>query len=314
MHRNFLSFIKLLTLGLFLSGAVALAQEPDFAQSSDRVVVVSDQGASITEQELAYIISKWPPDMQQAAANSKGERLELLNASLASRKMAAEVDGLAIPSAADEAYWKLQTSIVNAKRNYLLQRHLSTLELPDMDKLARERYETDKRKYALVPEKRLTSHILFRCVAGECDRDELRPKAQEVLEQLRAGADFESMVEEYSEDPGSKARGGRFDRWMQLGELGVEPHYSGGAFEIESKGDYSDLVDTRFGLHIIRLDDMQEEHFEPYENVREDIIKDLVAEYRKLALKEFQAQFQISDDAYINGDVVDGLLTPYKGK
>ena len=38
---------------------------------------------------------------------------------------------------------------------------------------------------------------------------------------LRAGADFEEMVLAHSNDPGSKTKKGKFDKWMQMGEVGV---------------------------------------------------------------------------------------------
>ncbi len=80
-----------------------------------------------------------------------------------------------------------------------------------MTALAAERYQTEKDKYALVPEERYSSHILLLCEPGVCDRDARRVEAQKILDELKAGADFRELAGKYSEDPGSKDEGGQFD-------------------------------------------------------------------------------------------------------
>lgn len=299
-----LRYLIVLIFSQFLVSSVALAE-----------VAVSDGGVSISEEELQKIVANWTPEMRKAAAADEGERLELINSALVARKMAAEIDALTPEEDGDE-YWRYQGKLLSFKSKYRVERFLKTLEYPDMEDLAKERYETEKDKYAKVPEKRLSSHIFFKCIAGspDCDRAPFREKAAELLEELRNGADFEAMVQEYSEDPGSKTKKGLFNRWLEISQVGVEPNYSGGVFSIDEVDSYSDVVETRFGVHIIRLDDIEPSHYLPYEEVREKIIADLEKEYRQLSLKEFQSKYLISDDAYINGNVVDKLLTPHKPK
>lgn len=296
MCRSILAFV----LALVFAPAISFAE-----------TVVSDQGVEISEEEIRQIISRWPPEMRKAAANDDGERLELLNSALANRKMAADLNAMT-PEKDGSKYWEYQNRLLYFQSKFRIDQFLKSIEYPDMDKLARERYTTEKDKYAKVPERRLSSHILFKCLPGQCDRNKLRQKAESVLTELENGADFEAMVEEYSEDPGTKAKGGLFERWMQFGDIGVAPAYNEGVFAIEKIGDYSEVVDSRFGLHIIRLDDIEAEHHLPYEEVRGKILQDLQKEYRKLALKDFQDQYLISSDAYINDGLLDELLAPYK--
>lgn len=280
-----------------------------FAQDA----VISDDGVAISRAELEHIMEGWTPQMRRAAANDVGDRLELLNIALVKKKMAARADRIR-PKTDPEAYWRYQLEVQGAKRRFLMKQFIADMTFPDMTELAKERYQTEKEKYARVPERRLSSHILFMCVAGKCDRDELRPKAQAVLDELRAGADFNEMVTQHSDDPGSKSKNGLFNKWMKLGEAGVEPSYTGGVFSIAEKGEYSDLVDSRYGLHIIRLDDVKESNYLPYEQVKDKILADLQAEYRELALKDFEAQFRMTDKAYIDGDAMDELFKPYQTK
>lgn len=273
--------------------------------------IIRHDGVDLGRAELEQIISRWSAEMRQAAANDYGDRLELLNMALMNKKLAAKADEMT-PEEHGEAFWKLHFLIQGRKRQATIDHFLASLEVPDMTELAKERYTTEKDRYAKVPERRLTSHILFMCRPGQCDRAEVRPVAAEVLKQLRAGADFEALVAEHSQDPGTKAKGGRYDTWFSLGEQGVEPRYTGGAFDIAEIGGYSNLVETQFGIHIIRLDDIRESHYSTYEEVRDTIVATLTSEFRKLALQDLEASLMIGDDAYINGPAVDELLSPYK--
>jgi hypothetical protein len=99
---------------------------------------------------------------------------------------------------------------------------------------------------------------------------------------------------------------------MAIGETGVEPLYTGGVFDIANIGDYSGLVESRFGIHLVRLDDIREAHHLPFEDVEAGIIKLLEGEYRKLSAKEFNSRFQITNDAYIDGDAMDTLFGTLK--
>lgn len=287
------------------------AAESNSGVSVSREGIVRDGAVAISRAELEQIISRWSAEMRQAAANDYGDRLELLNMALMNKKLAAMADEMT-PEEHGEAYWKLHFQIQGRKRQAVIDHFLASIEVPDMSELAKERYDTEKDRFAKMPEQRLTSHILFMCPPGQCDRAELRPVADEVLEQLRAGADFEALVAEHSQDPGSKDQGGRYDTWFSLGQKGVEPRYTGGAFDIKEIGGYSGLVETQFGIHIIRLDDIREPYYKPYEEVRDTIVATLTSEFRKLAAQDFEASLAITDDAYIDGPVVDELFAPYK--
>jgi parvulin-like peptidyl-prolyl isomerase len=175
-----------------------------------------------------------------------------------------------------------------------------------------ERYETQKDKYALVKEERYSSHILLLCEPGSCDRELRRVEAQKILEELDAGGDFPELARKYSEDRASKDSGGKFDQWLKMGQPRVEPHYVGAVFDIENAGEYSGVVDTRFGLHIIRLDDIRPAYYKPFEEVKGPIEAALSGEYIKLSAKEFDAGFRFTDDTRIDNAAIDDILESYQ--
>jgi peptidyl-prolyl cis-trans isomerase C len=290
----------LLTLALLLPYAGASAQN-----------VIEDEGVTISRQEFEQLVQHWTPEMQQAAANSGGDRLELINMALASKKIAQQAQAITAESDPD-AYWRQVFQIRNMQRQLVVTRYMGSLAIPDMTELSKERYYAEKDKYALVPEKRVTSHILLLCPPASCNRDELRPVADNIHTHLMAGANFEELVEQHSQDPGSKDKGGVFDKWFFLGEAGVSPHYTGGAFEIENVGGYSSVVDSQYGLHIIRLDGLEEAHYKPYEEVKIAILFALKDEYLEASAKEFDASFRITDDAMIDGEAMEEIFGPFK--
>ena len=271
-------------------------------------IVLEDDGVSINEDEFEFLVSRWPSQMQAAAANNLGDRLELLNKMIMLRRMAAAADNL--PPEATES-WELSEKVLILKREFLLNKFAANLKVPDMSALSAERYDSEKLKYALVPEKRMSSQILFICVPP-CSTEQASIEAQEVLDELRAGADFAVLVQTHSDDPNTRAKGGKVDSWITYGMMEVPPNYSQGLFDIDSVGGYSDLVWTEFGIHIIRYDDVEEEYFLSYEETRDQIVADLETEYRKLSILEFIEQFNITGDVFIDGDAMEKLFAPYK--
>jgi len=175
--------------------------------------------------------------------------------------------------------------------------------------LAREYYETKKDQYALIPEKRSSSHILLASPVGR-DRKELREKAQEFLSELEAGADWQEYVTEYSDDPGSKQRGGQISRSISMGDPAITPPYSAALFQIDEVGGLR-IAESQFGIHIIRLDGIETKSYRGFAEVAAKIMADIEAERETLAIKAIRARFSISDDAYIDGDAMDKAFAPY---
>ena len=295
---------------VLIAFACSLMSVCSVAQTTDPVVVEND-GIELTREELQYIVQGWARDMQIAAANNPESRRELIKMALASKKLAnasASVSREADP----EFYWSRELQVRGVLRHLLVKHYLDTLEVPDMQPLAEERFLADRDKYAKVPERRMTSHILFRCIPHQCDREELNERANWVLAELKAGGDFEDLAAQYSDDPASKDKGGKFDRWLAKGEPHVVKEYTKAVFGLEEVGDISELVGTRFGLHIIRLDEIQPSYYREFEEVEAEVVQRLEQEYRKLAAMEFDQRYGPVGELELDEAAIEDILAPYK--
>jgi peptidyl-prolyl cis-trans isomerase D len=116
-------------------------------------------------------------------------------------------------------------------------------------------------------------HILFKTV-GKTDAEiaEIHQQAEDVLKQAKKGGNFEDLAKKYSEDDGSKAKGGDLG-WIVEGQ--TVPQFQQAAFSLP-KGSVSDLVKTEYGFHIIKVLDKETAHTKSFEEVRDTILPTVV--------------------------------------
>jgi len=145
-------------------------------------------------------------------------------------------------------------------------------------------------------------HILFKTV-GKTDAEvaEIRQEAEDVLKQAKHGANFEDLARKYSEDDGTKAKGGALG-WIVEGQ--TVPEFQQAAFSLP-KGTISDLVKTQYGFHIIKVLDRESAHTKSFEEVRDSILQPVLDQkasaqandiYNQMAAAIRQSDRQSLDD------------------
>ncbi|MCG6980147.1 MAG: SurA N-terminal domain-containing protein [Deltaproteobacteria bacterium] len=142
------------------------------------------------------------------------------------------------------------------------------------------------------PEKVRARHILFRIPpkAKTSDIQAIQKRAEMVLELARKGEDFAKLARKYSEDS-TASKGGDLGYFTR--EDMVKP-FSDSAFSLE-KGEISDLVRTRFGLHIIKVEDIKEESIKPLAEVKKSVIQSVKQEQaREIARQQAESFIDLS--------------------
>ncbi len=148
----------------------------------------------------------------------------------------------------------------------------------------RKFYEQNVARYTVAEERR-ASHILIKAPkdAPAADREKAKAKAEALLAQLRkAPATFADVAKKNSEDPGSAERGGDLD-FFARGAM-VKP-FEDAAYAMKA-GEISNVVESDFGYHIIRLDAVRGGEKKPFEAARAEIETEV---RKQLAAKEFAA-------------------------
>ncbi|WP_298233584.1 SurA N-terminal domain-containing protein [uncultured Azohydromonas sp.] len=174
----------------------------------------------------------------------------------------------------------------------------------------RKYYDENAARYTSA-EQRRASHILIASDKDQpaAERTKAKAKAEALLAELRKNpASFAEVAKKESQDPGSAQRGGDLD-FFARGAM-VKP-FEDAAFAMKP-GEISNVVESDFGYHIIRLDAVRGGEKRPYEAVRAEI----EAEVKKqLAQRRYtEAAEQFTNTVYEQSDSLQPVIDKLKLK
>jgi len=281
---------------------VAIPMEQYTKEVNIQVARVSQQGQKVSDDQMAKL--------KNDILNSLIEREILYQQS---QKVGIQVtdqivdDQLAaikkrFPS---ETEYKTALSKMNLSEDEVkvqIKRGLSIKELIDQQ-IASKVVITDEESKAYYdknpqmfkqPEQIKASHILIKvdAKADEAKKAEARKKIEEVQQKLKDGGDFAALAKEYSEGP-SSAKGGDLG-YFRRGQM-VKP-FEEAALALKPN-EVSDVVETRFGYHLIIVYDTKPEQTLAYADVKDKIIQRMKQE--KIEKEAVQYVSKLKKDAKI---------------
>src|SRR3984885_5848380 len=183
------------------------------------------------------------PDELQDEFRYKNEKVKLDYVLLKPEDLAAKINP-------DEA--EIKATYEKNKAKYLVpEKRVVRYALADVNQIRQNtqvsddelkaQYQQDIQQYQ-VPNRVHVDHILLMTVGKTpAEVEEIRQKTEDVLQQAKKGANFEDLAKKYSEDPGTKDKGGDLG-WITQGQ--TVPEFEKVAFSLP-KGSISDLVKTQ---------------------------------------------------------------------
>lgn len=158
--------------------------------------------------------------------------------------------------------------------------------------MARSMYKAKPERFQ-SPEEVHARHIL---IAG--DDAAARAQAEKLVEDIKKGADFAALAQERSADKGSAAKGGDLG-FFARGRM--VPEFEAAAFALQQPGQLSDVVQSKFGYHIIQLQARRPAGQRPFEEVRDQLVQEVkdtaMQQGRVNEAQKLQAQTQVNDEA-----------------
>ncbi|RMW95036.1 hypothetical protein EBQ26_11825 [Allofranklinella schreckenbergeri] len=129
---------------------------------------------------------------------------------------------------------------------------------------AKVEYKNNLDRFKLSSDERKASHILIAGLEGDSEN-----KINDLYRQLEEGADFGELAFKFSNDSGSAPNYGSLG-YVQEGEM--VPELEVELKKLNEKGQYSNPFKSRFGWHIVRLDEVRPAGVLPFDAVRDELI------------------------------------------
>ncbi len=158
-------------------------------------------------------------------------------------------------------------------------------------------YENNKQQFENIQV--TAKHILFSIIDNvtreplpEQEQEEARKKAEEIYARLKAGEDFDKLMNEYSEDPGLA----EYPDGYTFGTGKMVPEFEVAAFSLEP-GEMSEIVKSDFGYHILKIEDKQVDYYsleETEDFIRQTLLREKY--YKQIELWRGEMKIDTNDE------------------
>jgi peptidyl-prolyl cis-trans isomerase C len=271
----------------------ALVILPSEAEDNTTVAVVN--GVAIPQSRVDYVV-KAQIQRSQGQQKDTPEFRQQVKDVLITREVIAQD---AVRKGLDKSPQVL-TQLDMAKQDFVIQAYFEDFIKNTVPTDEQTRAEYEKIKAAQTDDGKKMEyrvrHILVKVDPASAN-DPKKAKAAEqkakaiVAELNKAyGKNFAQLAKTKSDDEGSKGEGGQLD-WTDGSNLVKE--FTDAMVKLE-KGSYTKVpVKSRFGYHIILLEDVRPVQFPPYEQVKDRVQQELVKQARDKKIEELRAAAKI---------------------
>ena len=261
----------------------------------------------LTLKEFNDQIKSLPPQLQMAVQRNPQLKKQLLDRWVQLTLMAIEArkENLQAKPNVKKRIEEMTNALL--AQEYMMENISEKAKVTDQE--LKDYYDKHKSEFT-QPEQVRARHILIKVPAGADKKkwEEARKKALEIRAKLLKGESFSKLAEKYSDDPGSKARGG------DLGYFGkgrMVPEFEKAAFSLK-KGEISQPVKTTFGYHIIKVEDKKPARQRSFKEVEQQIRQKLLRQKQMKLRDELIAKLKKKFPVKVNEGLLDDSGTKSK--
>ncbi len=260
-------------LAAFLIAPVALGQ----GRGADEVLAENSY-AKVTRSDYDAELLRLAPDLRAGFANNGKRVYELISRLLLTKSLAAQARSAGLDKD-PEVQRRVALEIDRMQAGLRVARIEEEAGLafdfrrPQLEARARELYLANRDKYR-IGEQVSASHILFD--TKKHSPEEALRLALETRAKILAGADFNEMAKQVSEDPSALRNSGHLD---YFDKAQMDPAFADAAFKLRNVGDVSEPVRSSFGYHLIRFEGRHPATMRPFDSVKESILADERAKF-----------------------------------
>lgn len=265
-----LRYTLVLVLLLLIQGV-----EASEAQDSPGAVMATRGQGSVTAEEFDARISKIPEKDRARFLRDPSRVNTILGNLLLNSQVVADARANKFGEGDEQLQLRLKMAAEQELANAWLEHITYSQPVADYTALAREYYLANQDKFGTGPAIDVT-HLLISTQIHTVE--EAESLAQGYLEQTLSDPSlFDELVVTYSEDSSVASNDGHFTA-VKKGVM-VKP-FEEAAFNLKNVGDFTGLVRTQFGFHIIRLDGKHPSKLRPFEDVRVQMESRMASEHR----------------------------------
>ena len=258
---------------LFVSG-VASAADPE--------ILARVGNKNITKADIEALISFYPANQQAIIRMDPKNEEALLNNYVTILVVAETARRQGFDK---EKNMRKQIQILSDEhlaKGYVQKNVISKVKVTDKD--VEEYYKNNPKEFE-KPETVKARHILigFKGDMTEDQKKELRKKAEDVLKKAKGGDDFAQLASEYSDDPGSKTKGGELG-YFPKGNM--VPEFENAAFNLKP-GEISNVIETPYGYHIIKVEDKKAAEMPAFDSIKEQVRVKATQDAEQKKINEF---------------------------
>ncbi|MEA3385697.1 MAG: peptidylprolyl isomerase [Thermodesulfobacteriota bacterium] len=270
-----------------------------FASDEKENILAQVGSYKLTLEEFEIQIQSLPPQLQMALLRNPQLKEQFLNRWVDITLIAQEARDKKLDQDPE-----IQAKIEDIMNAVLAQEFLQR-EIEDNVKITDDEIETYYKGHVeefTISESAKARHILLKVPEGADEKAwaEAESKARDIKKKLENGEDFAELAKKYSDDPGSKNKGGDLGFFTKGSMV---PEFESAAFSLKP-GEVSDPVKTNFGYHIIEVQEKKAASTKTLAEVQAQIRQNLQKEKQQQLQDALIEKLKVKYPVKVNKDLI----------